>query len=510
MDIVVWLRSLGLGKYEAAFRENEITEKVLPNLTAEDLKELGVAALGHRRTLLDAIAALRNDASVQTPPLAAAPAPPISTPAAEAVGERRHVTVMFCDLVGSTSISAGLDAEDWRDLVGAYLDAASAAVTEMGGHVAKKLGDGLMALFGYPVAQENDAERAAQAALSIQRALVGFNRKNAGAGKPALNARIGIETGPVVVDAAGEIYGDVPNTAARVQALAEPGTVVVTAQVQRQIAGLFVAEERGSHELKGVPQPVTLYRIVRGSGGGRRAGQRQLTPLIGREEEIVLLMRRWERAQQGDGQLALIVGEPGVGKSRLIEEFHARLREVPHTWVEWNCSQLLQNTPLHPTAEWGRQRFGGSDVSAEQRLADLESTLAQIKLDPAENVPLLAPLLDIPVSAERALALAPEELRRRQLAAFTNWVMAGARTQLAVVALEDLHWADPTTLDLMRGIAERGALAPLFVLMTAWPEFRPPWGARSHHGTISLVPLDRHQADIWSRSLPPDMPCRAK
>ena len=220
-----------------------------------------------------------------------------------------------------------LDAEDWRDLVGVYVDTASAAVTEMGGHVAKKLGDGLMALFGYPVAQENDAERAARAALSIQRALAEVNRKNTGSGKPALNARIGIETGPVVVDAAGEIYGDAPNTAARVQALAEPGTVWVTAGVQSQVAGLFVVEERGSHELKGVPEPVTLFRVVRASGGGRRAGQRHLTPLVGREEEIAILMRRWERARHGEGQLALIVGEPGIGKSRLIEEFHARLRE---------------------------------------------------------------------------------------------------------------------------------------------------------------------------------------
>ena len=398
---------------------------------------------------------------------------------------------MFCDLVGSTSISAQLDAEEWRDLVGAYLDAASAAVTEMGGHVAKKLGDGLMALFGYPVAQENDAERAARAALSIQRALAEVNRKNAGTGKPALNARIGIETGPVVVDAAGEIYGDAPNVAARVQALAEPGTVVVTARVQRQIAGLFVAEERGSHELKGVPEPVTLFRLVRASGGGRRAGQRHLTPLVGRDEEIAMLMRRWERARQGDGQLVLIVGEPGIGKSRLIEEFHARLRETPHTWVEWSCSQLLQNTPLHPIAEWGRQRFGGADIPAERRLADLENTLALIKLDPAENVPLLAPLLDIPLPPERTPTLAPEELRRRQLAALTNWLMAGARAQPVVLALEDLHWADPTTLDVLRGIAERGALAPLFVLLTARPEFRPPWGMRSHHGTISLAPLDR-------------------
>ncbi len=496
MDIVVWLRSLGLGKYEAAFRDNEIDETVLPSLTHENLKELGVTALGHRVKLLDAIAALRNDASVQTPPVAAAPARPSAatpTAVAEAAGERRYVTVMFCDLVGSTSISAGLDAEEWRDLVGAYLDAASTAVTEMGGHVAKKLGDGLMALFGYPVAQENDAERAARAALSIQRALAEVNRKHAGAGKPELNARIGIETGPVVVDAAGEIYGDAPNIAARVQALAEPGTVVVTARVQRQVAGLFVVEERGHHELKGVPEPVALFRLVRASGAGRRSGQRHLTPLVGRDEEITMLMRRWERARQGEGQLVLIVGEPGLGKSRLIEEFHAGLRDTPHTWAEWNCSQLLQNTPLHPIAEWGRQRFGGVDVPAEQRLADLESTLALVKLDPAENVPLLAPLLDIPLPAERALALAPDELRRRQLAAFTSWVMASARTQPAVLALEDLHWADPTTLDLLRGIAERGALAPLFVMATARPEFRPPWGMRSHHGTISLAPLDRHQ-----------------
>ena len=206
-----------------------------------------------------------------------------------------------------------------------------------------------------------------------------------------------------------------------------------------------------------------------------------------------MLMRRWERARQGDGQLVLIVGEPGIGKSRLIEEFHARLRDTPHTWVEWSCSQLLQNTPLHPIAEWGRQRFGGADVPAERRLSDLENTLALIKLDPAENVPLLAPLLDIPLPPERRPILAPEELRRRQLAALTNWVMASARAQPVVLALEDLHWADPTTLDVLRGIAERGALAPLFVLLTARPEFRPPWGTRSHHGTISLAPLDRHQ-----------------
>jgi class 3 adenylate cyclase/predicted ATPase len=496
--IADWLKKLGMPEYVQRFAENRIDFAVLPDLTDQDLEKLGVV-LGDRRKILRAIAAMAG-----VPPAGAPPRPvstyvtqePAASPVfatAEATGERRYVTVMFCDLVGSTSISARLDAEEWRDLVSAYLDAASTAVTEMGGHVAKKLGDGLMALFGYPAAQENDAERAARAALSIQRALAEVNRKNATAGKPALNARIGIETGPVVVDVAGEIYGDAPNIAARVQALAEPGTVVMTARVQHQVAGLFVVEERGSHGLKGVPEPVTLYRLVRASGGGRRAGQRHLTPLVGREEEIAMLMRRWERAQRGDGQLVMIVGEPGLGKSRLIQEFHPRLREVPHTWVEWSCSQLLQNTPLHPLADWGRQRFGGPDIPAEQRLADLENTLTLVKLDPAENAPLLAPLLDIPLPQDRAPALEPEVLRRRQLTALTNWVMAGARTQPIVLAVEDVHWADPTTLELLRGIAERGALAPLLVLITARPEFRPPWGMRSHHSTISLAPLDRLQ-----------------
>jgi class 3 adenylate cyclase/predicted ATPase len=507
-QIADWLEKLGMSEYAQRFAENRIDFSVLRELTDQDLKDLGVV-LGDRRKMLRAIAdidgieknapaaaARATSAPPRTPIVSkqiATAAPPPALAAAEVGGERRYVTVMFCDLVGSTSISAQIDAEEWRDLVGGYLDAACAAVTEMSGHVAKKLGDGLMVLFGYPVAHENDAERAARAALSIQRALAEVNRKNTEAGKPALNARIGIETGAVVIDAAGEIYGDAPNVAARVQALAEPGTVVVTARVQHQIAGLFVVEDRGSHELKGVPESLTLYRLVRASGGGRRAGQRHLAPLVGREEEIAMLMRRWERAQRGDGQLVMVVGEPGLGKSRLIEEFHPRLREVPHTWVEWSCSQLLQNTPLHPIADWGRQRFGGADIPAERRLADLENTLALVKLDPAENVTFIAPLLDIPLPQDRAPTLEPEELRRRQLTALTNWVMAGARTQPVVLALEDVHWADPTTLELLRGIAERGALAPLLVLITARPEFRPPWGMRSHHSTISLAPLDRLQ-----------------
>src|SRR6185437_9251181 len=382
MDVGGWLRGLGLGQYEDKFRDNKVDTDLLPRLTADDLRDIGVSAVGDRRRLLDAIAALAaalpgGSAVDRTPedgrpsgrPMERAGRVKGATPQAE----RRPVTVMFCDLVGSTSLAASLDAEDWRNLVSAYLDAASAAVTELGGHVLKKLGDGLMALFGYPRAQENDAERAVRAALAIQRALAELNARNAAKGAPELVARIGLDSGPVVVDATGEVFGDAPNIAARVQALADPASVLVTANVQRQTAGLFVAEDKGAPELKGVAPPVNLYRIVRASGG-RRFGTRALTPLVGREEELGHLCRRWEKAAAGEGQLALVVGEPGIGNSRLVEEVRATLGETPHTWAEFPSSQLLQNTPLHPVAEWGRQRFGGADTPASQRLADLENT----------------------------------------------------------------------------------------------------------------------------------------
>src|SRR5271167_2408426 len=237
MDVGGWLRSLGLDQYEANFRENKIEADVLPRLTADDLKEIGVSPVGDRRRLLDAIASLAGAA----PADAARRAPESAQPKSpQLAAERRPITVMFCDLVGSTSLAARLDAEDWRNLVNAYLDDASAAVTGLGGHVLKKLGDGLMALFGYPQAQENDAERAVRAALAIQRALADLNTRSLRSGAPELSARIGIECGSVVVDAAGEVFGEAPNVAARVQAAAEPGTVLVTASVQRQTAGLFV------------------------------------------------------------------------------------------------------------------------------------------------------------------------------------------------------------------------------------------------------------------------------
>jgi class 3 adenylate cyclase len=310
MDVTTWLTGIGLQRHLAAFRDNLIDMDVVRDLDGSDLEKLGLP-LGDRKRVLKAIASL--------PALEAAASTPVAVPRTSDEAERRPITVLFCDLVGSTSLSARLDAEDWRDLVGAYLDDAAKAVTQYGGHVAKKLGDGLMALFGYPRAQENDAERAARAGLEILRALKDLNAANAARELPELAVRIGLHSGQVVVDSTGEVFGDAPNIAARVQSAAGPRMMLVTAAVRRQVAGLFVLEDKGPQELKGVPGSPSLYQIVRATGGGRRSGARIQTPLVGRDDDIAVLVKRWERARSGEGQFLQIVGEPGLGKSRSMQ-----------------------------------------------------------------------------------------------------------------------------------------------------------------------------------------------
>jgi class 3 adenylate cyclase len=436
-------------------------------------------------------------------------------------GERRHLTILFCDLVGSTAIAAQLDPEEWRETVAGYHRAAAEAITRFGGHVVKYLGDGVMALFGWPAAHDNDAERAARAGLVIIDALAGLD------GLPRhtkLNVRVGIDSGPVVVGqgagGAVDVFGDAANTAARVESAAEPGTVLITAATQRLVAGLFAIEERGAQQLKGIEMPLQLYRVIQPSGVRGRleatAAVRGLTPFVGREDELRLLMNRWERALSGEGQVALIIGEAGIGKSRLVQRFHEQIAGTPHTWIQCATATFYQNTPFYPVAEvlrqlvWERSldrlddylhelqgkelqrgrasaRGGGNPSAANEEFAQLESALAVAGLDAAASIPLIAPLLNLTLPPELASSSLPaDQQRRRLLATLVEWMLGASRAQPLVIVTEDLHWADPSTLELIQTLVEQGAMSSLLLLYTARPEFKVPWPLRSHHTQITL------------------------
>ena len=407
-------------------------------------------------------------------------------------GERRHLTVLFCDLVGSTAIAAQLDPEEWRETVAGYHRIATEAITRFDGHVAKYLGDGVMAYFGYPQAHDNDAERAARAGLAILDAISDLNQQPAHA---KLSARIGIDSGLVVIGkSAGQdadVFGDAPNVAARVEAAAEPGTVAITDATQRLVSGLFVVEDLGAHELKGIERPVQLYRVIRPSGIRGRfeaaAAAGGLTPFVGREDELRSLMSRWERVLDGEGQVALIIGEAGIGKSRLLQRFHEQIAGTPHTWIEAGAGAFFQNTPFYPITEILRQGLFAGGNGPPDAIAQLAGVLTHVGLKPAEAIPLIAPLLNLPLPAEYPPStLSPEQQRRRLLATLVEWVLGSARVQPLIIATEDLHWADPSTLELIHLLVEQGASARLLLLYTARPEFHAPWAMRAHHTQITL------------------------
>src|SRR6516225_3990544 len=405
-------------------------------------------------------------------------------------GERRHLTVLFCDLVGSTALAANLDPEEWRELVASYHQVAAEAISRFSGYVAKYLGDGVMAYFGWPEAHDNDAERAARAGLAILEAITGLNEQPS---HPKLSARVGIDSGTVVVGTGAgkdaDVFGDVPNIAARVQAGAEPDTVLLSAATHRLISGLFVVEKIGARELKGVASTIELFRVVRPTGvRGRIGAARSLTPFVGREEELQLLLNRWERARAGEGQLALMIGEAGIGKSRLVAEFHERIRDTPHIWMESAGEQLFENTPFHATSEMLSQwlELQGATNAAEQ-IARLERALDSVGLKVDEAAPLVADLLQLPVGDRyQGTTLTPEQKRRRLLAALAEWLFGAASLQPVVMVVEDLHWLDPSTLDLQQVLAEQGATARLMLLYTARPQFRAQWPLRAHHTQVTL------------------------
>jgi class 3 adenylate cyclase/tetratricopeptide (TPR) repeat protein len=501
MDLGRWLRSLGLERYEAAFRENEIDETVLPSLTHETLKELGVTAVGHRLKLLDGIAALRNDGSTKAPPAdeATAPAAPGVAPADRA--ERRQVTVMFSDLVGSTAMSARMDPEDLREIISAYQKTVAETVQRFGGFVAKYMGDGVLLYFGYPQAHEDDVERAVRTGLELIQS-VGKVKSSA-----PLQTRVGIATGLVVVGdligsgAAQEqaVVGETPNLAARLQGIADPNMVVIAESTRRLLGNLFDFEDLGAKDLKGISGPVQAWAVLRPSSVESRfeALRTATTPLVGRNEELDLLLRRWERAKQGDGCVALISGEPGIGKSRLVETIVERLAGEAHTRPRYFCSPHHQDSALYPSITQLERAAGfRREDKGEQRLEKLEAVLAQGMDDLDQVVPLLADLLSIPTSDRYPpLDLTPQKRKEKTLQALVAQLEGLAARQPVLMVWEDVHWSDPTTREALDLIVSRVPGLRVLVIITFRPEFSAPWVGRPQVSFINLGRLGPRQGE---------------
>jgi class 3 adenylate cyclase len=421
MDLAVWLRSLGLEQYEAAFRENAITEKLLPSLTSEDLKDLGVSVVGHRRALLNAIADLRSDTNATQASSAAIEA--VTAPTKDIAAERRQVTVMFSDLVGSTALSARMDPEDLREVISAYQKCVTETVRRFSGFVAKYMGDGVLIYFGYPHAHEDDAERAIRAGLELVDAVGGLKTH------APLQTRVGIATGLVVVgDLIGSgasqeqaIVGETPNLAARLQGIAEPDSVVIAESTRKLLGNLFELEDVEARDLKGIAGPVRAWAALRPSLVDSRfeALRAVTTPLVGRSEEIELLLRRWEQAKDGDGSAVLISGEPGIGKSRVAQTIVERLANDPHIRLRYFCSPHHQDSALNPSITQLERAAGfRREDTDEQRLSKLETVLAQATNDLGEVVPLMADLLSIPTGDRYPpLSLSPQKRKEKILQA---------------------------------------------------------------------------------------------
>lgn len=518
MDVGVWLRGLGLGEYESAFRENEIDGDVLPNLTADDLKELGVTVVGHRRKLLSAIASL-NRSPPASDKAATGPPPTAGDQHAQGTAERRQLTVMFVDLVGSTAMSARLDPEDMREIVGAYHRSCAEQITKAGGFVAKYMGDGVLTYFGYPEAHEDDAERAVLAGLALAEAVP---KLMTATGTP-LQIRVGIATGLVVVGdliGSGEaqergVVGDTPNLAARLQALAEPNMVVIADSTRRLLGNLFELRDLGPQDLKGIAGPARAWATLRASSVESRFDAlhtTNLTALVGREEEFEALLRRWSRAKSGEGQVVLISGEAGIGKSRLTAALLERLATEPHTRLRYFCSPQRTDSALHPFISQMERAAGlAYNDTPQVKLDKLDAALAQTSTL-SEDAALFADMLSLENDGRHpAQELSPELRRQKTLAALSSQLTVLTRRQPVLMIFEDAHWTDPTSLEVLGRTVDRIKTLPALMIVTFRPEFNAPWVGQPHVMSLTLNRLGEREAAgiiaglIGNKNLPADV-----
>ena len=493
-EIAEWLENLGMSEYAERFAENAIDVAALRHLTDQDLKEVGVL-LGHRRKMLAAIGGLAGAAP--------APAGPTTTtePKPQDVAERRQVTVMFCDLVGSTALSARLDPEDLREVVSAYHKCAATIVRRFGGFVSQFLGDGVLVYFGYPQAHEDDAERAVRAALELI-AAVGALKTHA-----QLQTRIGIATGLVVVgdlvDAGGSqergIIGETPNLAARVQGLAHPNTVVIADSTRRLLGNLFELQDLGAKELKGITGPVRVFAALRTSSAEGRFEALHasgITALVGREEETELLLRRWAKAKGGEGQVVLLSGEAGIGKSRLTAALLENLTGEPHTRLRYFCSPQHTDSAFYPIIGQLERAAGlAHDDTTQAKLDKLDMVLAQTST-PRQDAALFAELLSLPNDGRYPeLELTPPQRRQKTMEALGSQMEALARQNPVLMIFEDAHWTDPTSLELFGRTVDRIANLRVLLLVTFRPEFVAPWIGRPHVTALTLNRLAPRDID---------------
>jgi len=498
VDIPAWLTSLGLERYAQAFRDAEVTADVLPDLTEADLEKLGMP-LGPRKKVLKAIASLGS--GHQPAPAEAAAGPPQRPASRLRDAERRQLTVMFIDLVGSTALSAKLDPEDMREVIRAYQNAVAGEITRFEGHVAKFMGDGVLAYFGWPRAHEDEAERAVRAGLATVAAVA----KLTGGGE-RLTCRIGIATGLVVVgDLVGEgpaqeeaVVGDTPNLAARLQALAAPGEVVVADSTRRLLGKVFDIVDLEPQALKGMAAPVPAF-AVRGERSSEsrfaaRSGDR-LLPIIGREQELALLLERWRQARGGEGQLVLLVGEAGIGKSRIMEALIDTAAGGDHLRIRYQCSPYHTDSALYPAIQQLTLAAGhATGDTTETKLDKLERLLALAGTDTGDAAPLLAALLGL-AGEDRygRLALTPQQQRARTLDAMVGQLVGLAQRQPVLWVVEDAHWIDPTTQELIELALDRVAHSRVLVLLTARPTFEHAFGGHPVVTRLTLNRLGREQ-----------------